>query len=282
MKHAELLLLILYVLQQSCGPDEKRTSGGKQRGNLSESLRISWRIEGDDDILVDKKTVDAIAREKFIRLKPPAAGTQRVRLNGEMSVVEKQGALVLEGRISVPGIPFPVVTRVAATGSAADNAAAVQMITDGVADIVSAFSALLPLVDATSVVLIKSLDAAEPDVQVLAAKLIALKKTPRASPALCPLLSDPREAVAEAAGEALIALADPASVPCVIGSVSRESLRSEVRAIEILGHVGSAEAIAYLEMIAGGHELKEVRLLSETLLKRLKKSTTGVAQNKTD
>jgi hypothetical protein len=49
----------------------------------------------------------------------------------------------------------------------------------------------------------------------------------------------------------------------------RRDLRSEVRAIEAMGHLGGAEAEAYLEMTAVGHEVPEVRILSKRLLQKI-------------
>ena len=269
------LIRALFVIAFSvygCGPSEDAPMTPHR--SLSDLLRVTWRMSGDAGATIDRKQVADIAGRAFSGLRPPKAGAARVRLIGELTVADKQGVLSLEGRVAVPGLSFPVVTRIAATGSAKDAPQMTRLLTDGIADVVAALGEMLPLVDINAGMLVKSLQAAEPDVQVFAAKLIGMKKPANAAKAVCPLLKDPREVVAEAATETLMLLRDPSSVSCVIGSISKQNIRSEVRAIEILGHVGGEEAVAYLEMVAGGHELAEVRSLSETLLKGLKEETS--------
>jgi len=122
------------------------------------------------------------------------------------------------------------------------------------------------LVNAKPEIWIERLDSAEPDIQIFAAQLIGEKKINKAIFKLSNLLSDPKEQVAEAAADALKKIADIKSVPLIIKSIRRGDLRSEVRAIETMGHIGGDEAKAYLEMMALGHESKEVQNISLRLL----------------
>jgi hypothetical protein len=48
--------------------------------------------------------------------------------------------------------------------------------------------------------------------------------------------------------------------------------RSEVRAVEALGRIGGEEAEAYLEMVAGGHQVEEVRRIARDALQRRRKN----------
>jgi HEAT repeat protein len=95
------------------------------------------------------------------------------------------------------------------------------------------------------------------------------RKVRAAVPAIGDLLDDPREQVVEAAAEALAEIGDEKAVPFLVKGMRRWDLRSEVRAIEAMGHIGGEEAEAYLEMTAIGHEVPEVRILSKSLLQKL-------------
>jgi hypothetical protein len=266
-----LMLTCLFCFQ--CGRTSDKSVEKRSEDALADMLRVTWQREGDSAPQLDRKEVTIIAKEVFRHISLPKMAVQRARLSGELAVEDQKGALALECHISLSGLPFPVVNRLAATGSVADKTGLTNLVRDGIEDVAKALKEMLFLVDADGKQLITALKSAEPDVQILAAKLLGQKRPKGAAAALCPLLRDPREAVAEAAAEELIIVGDPAAVPCVIESISKESLRSEVRAIEILGRIGGSEAVAYLEMTAMGHELQEVRMLSETLLKRLKHQT---------
>ena len=146
-----------------------------------------------------------------------------------------------------------------------------NLVQRGLSDLETAVSDLLHLVHAPPSRLIGALSAAEPDIQIAAASVIGARKIHEAVGPLCALLDDPREEAADAAAEALKLAAESSDASRIIASIERKNLRSQVRALEVLGRIGGGEAEAYLEMTALGHPVEEVRSLSTSLLKKLRK-----------
>jgi hypothetical protein len=209
---------------------------------------------------------------------PPAHRGGRLDVVGvlEPSPADAEGAiagdarLTLEARIRARGLGEPVTTGVAAIGSGSDRGAVTRLLERALVDLARGIRSQVDLLGAGEERLILALDSAEPDEQILAARLLAERRARRAVPALGRMLEDPRPDVAEAAAGAMAAIADPTAVPFLIRAVRRGDLRSEVRAIEAMAVIGGAEAEAYLEMTAVGHEVAEVRGISEAALRRLR------------
>jgi hypothetical protein len=197
----------------------------------------------------------------------PGAGTDaRIDLQGSLDTTAGEGALVLEGQVRSTAFGVPVSTTLAATGKAESAEDARALVGRGLGDLAAALTALARLAGGDHKTWIRALDSAEPDEQRLAAALLARDKVKTAVPHLGRLLADPREPVADAAADALVTIGDRSAVPIFIESIRRGDLRSEVRAIEAMGRLGGSEARAYLEMTAGGHEVEEVRRLSQRAL----------------
>jgi hypothetical protein len=144
-----------------------------------------------------------------------------------------------------------------------------DVIRRGLNDAASAVLEMLHLVNAPPSRLIEALASSEADIQIFAAMLIGEKKVEGAGESLCRMLNDPKEEAADAAADALKKVGTTASVPLIIQSISKRELRSQVRAMEVIAAVGGSEARAYLEMTALGHEVPEVRALSQSLLKTM-------------
>ena len=209
---------------------------------------------------------------------PPALRDGRLDVVGvlEPAPVGPEGAiagdarLTLEARIRARGLGEPVTSGVAAVGSGGDRAAVTRLLERALADLDHGLRTAAGLLGAGEERLILALDSAEPDEQILAARLLSERRARAAVPALGRMLEDPRPDVAEAAAGAMAAIGAPEAVPLLIRAIRRGDLRSEVRAIEAMAAIGGAEAEAYLEMTAVGHEVPEVRRLSEAALRRLR------------
>lgn len=264
------LWVLLALMTIGCKKEDTATQEIKSGSHLQNIPRMTWWMKSDVDFDISRDDVAKRLKNVFSKIDHTRLSIRKSRLMGEFAIAEKQGVLSLECRYSVNGIPFPVIAHIAATGPTPDLSGAEAMLQKGLEDVAQAADEMLHVVESEPALLTNYLTAAESDIQILAAKLIGLHKSKSAALALCALLKDPREEVAEAAAEALIAIDDPSSIQCVVNNISKKSLRSEVRAIEIMGNVGGAEAVAYLEMTSLGHELEEVRRLSKTLLKSLK------------
>lgn len=180
-----------------------------------------------------------------------------------------QAQLAVSARLRLSSLPFRLEANVVAGGAAPNVEAANQLTASAVVELRAAVARHLSLLEAGPDRLIRGLDAAEADEQVLSARLLGERRERRAVAAVIRLLGDPREPVADAAADALMKIGDPAAVPLVIASIKRGDLRSEVRAIEIIAHLGGSEARSYLEMTAAGHPHPEVQQLSRQFLERL-------------
>jgi hypothetical protein len=241
------------------------------REAFAQKLRTTWRTTGDAKDVIPREAFGKLVKDAFSKVSV-AAPVTRARVIGELDVSAGEGTLMLQFHVSLSTLSFPIETTLAATAKAEGRAGEARLLKKGVADLATAARELMGMVDADTTLLVRQLDSSEPDVQMTALRLLAHRKPPGAAKALCHLLSDPREAVAEAAAETIIDLGDASVASDVIASIDPRSLRSEVRAIEILGHIGGSEARAYLEMTALGHEVSEVRILSKTLLHSMKKT----------
>lgn len=265
-------ILLLLACTASCGR-EKPTAPVEEQADVSVG-RVSWRPVGS--------VAGQISRTEFAELAgraltaTPSMAEQlagnAVDLEGSLDSTAGEGAMVLEARIASPAVGVPITATLVATGAtdAVDSARA--FVRKGLDDLVVALASLLRLAGASQDEWIRALDSAEPDEQRLAAELLGKHKVRKAVPRFAEMLVDPREPVAEAAADALAEIGDSSAVPLLIESIRRGNLRSEVRAIEAMGRIGGPEAEAYLEMTAGGHEVEEVRRLSQRALDGLRSS----------
>ncbi len=191
---------------------------------------------------------------------------KKVSVSGALKIVGDGASLVLAIKMHLAGHMKPFETGIEAVGSAGDEKQAESLVNQALSDLAHAVKNLSALAAGNEAALIAALDAAEPDEQLLALKILGHKKTASAVPAIGLLLEDPRIIVQESAAEALARIGDERAVPLLIAAIKRYDIRSEVRAIEAMGRIGGEEARAYLEMTATGHDIPEVRKMSAALL----------------
>ncbi|MDJ0765026.1 MAG: HEAT repeat domain-containing protein [Myxococcota bacterium] len=230
---------------------------------------VQWTGMDSQSSILSTEAFKSLAKEALADISAPGNRATEVKIAGHLETDEGNGALTLEAYADVAQLKIPVKAAVVATGSADSPSSVKDLVKKGLADLSRAVSNLLKLVDAPPDALVRALDSAEPDEQIFALHLIGQRRIPGAIKAIGRRLDDPRAPVAEAAAETLGLLGDASAVPLLIASIKRHNLRSEVRAIEAMGRIGGKEARAYLEMTATGHEIEEVRRLSEHLLKQL-------------
>ncbi len=231
---------------------------------------VNWSEIGTTSKSLSKDVFYSLAERALGSLESPPNHTFEIVLKGELKVQNGEDSLVLEANIISKELQTPLRAGISATGKATNNKEMSLLVEKGLADLADSLKGLFKLVDAEPSRLIKALDSPEPDEQILALKLLGLKKARKAVSTIARLLTDPREQVAETAAEVLAEIGDEQAVPLLISAIQRGDLRSEVRAIEAMGRIGGAEAIAYLEMVAIGHEISEVRRLSKSLLKQIR------------
>lgn len=267
-----LLLVWTTLIAVSCGSadDEKKS----EPVSFLVPGVVHFQTEKDGEDAYTEALFEQAARKAFQKVHLSNVSVKSSLLQGALQENETTRELLLSIQIGLKDISAPLVTSLHA--SADIERPAVMLVDKALSDLASATGGLLHLVRADSKRLAEALSSSEPDMQIFAAALIAERriKTPSAQKELCRLLSDPREEVAEASAEALKEIGTPETVPQIIQSIQKRSLRSEVRVIEVIARIGGKEARAYLEMTAIGHEIPEVRRLSESLLKTVKDKPT--------
>lgn len=233
-----------------------------------------WRMAGEGGTAITKEAFLALANKRLGRVLLRRLRVKRAVLNGELGQLEGKGVLVLEAKVHLESLRTPVETSLLATALLEGDQTLERLLEKGIDDLASALKELIRVAEGDRKTWLRSLRSPEMDVQILAARLLGDAKQREAVAPLAELLSDPRERVADVAADALVSIGDPKGVPAIIQSITRGDLRSEVRAIEIIGKLGGEEAEAYLEMTAVGHELEEVRQISGELLGELRKAET--------
>jgi hypothetical protein len=231
---------------------------------------VSWKEDSIDEPAITKASFKKRAASAFAGTRLKRMRIKRAALQGELSIDDEKSGLILSVRVDIHDLDFPVTTSLAASSNMGDGDGVASMVDKGLKEIAEALQELFRLLEATPKAWIRGLASSEADVQMLCCRLLGREKVKSAIEPLSALLSDPREPVAEAAAEALKSIGDKTAVPLIIKSIKRYDLRSEVRAIEIIGVLGGKEAEAYLEMVAVGHEVAEVRSVSGRLLERLR------------
>ena len=261
------LIVITVCAQLACGEDKSVQEVKVVIG------RISWSVTRSAAIapkrLEFKRAIDEmVGRLPPFPKRPPSPS---LNVSGIFDEIEGEGAIIFVAALRGSGARVPIEAAVVVHGRIADGKSAVDLMNKGVEELGSTFRALFRVYGGTAMIWQRSLDSAEPDEQILAARLLARDRVTTAVESIGKLLGDPRDQVAEAAAVALGDMGDESAVPVLIQSMDPRSLRSEVRAIEAMARIGGKEARAYLEMTAEGHENSEVRELSEGALQRMRK-----------
>jgi hypothetical protein len=262
------------ALAAACGGDDAASRGGDGVAVTLGSVAlapVAGAGTAPDAAGFEAALAAAIARLPRFPARSQAGATPRVDVTGMWDAADGEAALRIEAKLKGVDARVPILAAIVATGRAADAAAAAELARRGADDLGKALAAMFVLYGAGEAAWIRALGAAEPDEQVLALALLGDGKCRGAVPAIGAVLDDPRERVAEAAADALVAIGDEAAVPILIGAIRRNDVRSEVRAIEAISRIGGTEARAYLEMTAIGHEIPEVRALSLGALERLRR-----------
>jgi hypothetical protein len=113
------------------------------------------------------------------------------------------------------------------------------------------------------------LDDQEDDVRREAFRAVGERKIAAAVPRLIELLATD-ERRDEALG-ALVELRDPRAVKPLIDTIEFKDLQQMAKILDAVGQIGGEEARAYLDFVASGHEVPEVRALAKAALERLER-----------
>jgi hypothetical protein len=274
-----VVALAALVLSSACGqsdPAQGRDASVAVSLGAVAFAPVTGASAAPDERLCEAAAAEMVARLPRFPARAQDGATPQLELTGMWDVSGGEVALRVEAKLRGVEARVPIRAAIVASGRAQDAAGAAEIVRRATGDLGKALTSMFVLYGAGEGAWIRALDAAEPDEQMLALALLGDAKSRAAVPAIGAVLGDPREQVAQAAADALVAIGDRNAVPLLIAAIRRNDVRSEVRAIEAISKLGGNEARAYLEMTAIGHEIPEVRALSANALERL-----GEAEKKT-
>jgi len=153
-------------------------------------------------------------------------------------------------------------------GGAAPRAIAEELVDEGIADLVEgiAYEAEPRCSDDARLSAILNEAGAESDRLLPAIREIHRRRTLPAAPALRRLLDSEDVELLLAAATALARLRDAESVSPLIDLISREHRELTENVLPLLGQIGTADAIGYLQTVADAHESPYVRRLAQEVL----------------
>jgi HEAT repeat protein len=114
-----------------------------------------------------------------------------------------------------------------------------------------------------------ALDSPDPELRALAFRVIGERKLRHLLPKLLTYLSSPDARVRDGAIGALVALGDPRAVKPLTELSKFRDLPTMVRVIDAVSAIGGEEARSYLELVASGHEVPEMREVAAKALEHL-------------
>ncbi len=200
--------------------------------------------------------------------------TPMLFVRGNIHTDETGSVMVLEGRylfrVSNASAHLPVKVVVMGSIEGTTVARRESLVKGVLKDLKQAISANIRICNGSKKTWIAALKSPEPDEQILALSILRDQKVAAAAPGVIGLLDDPRTEVGQAAAETAAVLASPEHVSRIIRIAQNGGLEVEARCIQVLSSIGGPDAIAWLEMLALGHQNSQLRELSFNALKRLK------------
>src|SRR5262249_42368844 len=116
---------------------------------------------------------------------------------------------------------------------------------------------------------VKALDTEDPTLRTVAFAAVGDHHIAAAADKLLALLQSPDPVIRDGAMGALIALREPRAVRPIIELAKFDDLPMMRRIIDAVGAIGGDDAKSYLELVAGGHDVPEIRDLAQQALARI-------------
>jgi hypothetical protein len=126
----------------------------------------------------------------------------------------------------------------------------------------------LRLLQASNSELLLFLKRKEPELKVMAIRLLGERKVKASVPKLIRLLKDRQ--IRDVVIGALVAIGDQRAVKPLIEGADTQNIKELIQVIDAISSLGGKEAIAYLEFIAAGHSDPYIRYLARSGRKRIK------------
>jgi hypothetical protein len=114
--------------------------------------------------------------------------------------------------------------------------------------------------------LLKGKDA---DLKLAAVRALGPRRAPESLAPLGALLADPDEEMRDAAIGALLATGDPRAVPFLTRSTTFSDTVQLRKVMFAVGELGGPEAVAFLQLIASGHDDEEIKALARRMADKL-------------
>ncbi|MBN2530025.1 MAG: hypothetical protein JXR76_26785 [Deltaproteobacteria bacterium] len=236
------------------------------------------RIQGwqDDSSTVSSRGLQSLLEENVVAQLPPlnSKETPVLFVRGSLRADEKGSVLVLEGRFlhfdvqSNSHVPVKVIVMGSIEGTGRGKKE--RLLKGVLGDMKNGLASNIRICNGNPKQWIAALDSPEPDEQILALTLLKLHQEKSAVGKVIDMLDDPRSEVGTAAAETAAVIASQKHADMVIGQAHKGGVEVEARCILVLSRIGGANAIAWLEMLAVGHQNSQLRELSFNALKRLK------------
>jgi hypothetical protein len=138
-------------------------------------------------------------------------------------------------------------------------------------DVAKGLVARLRLRRADTATLLAALASSDAEVRLAAVTAAAERRERAAVPALIERLGDPAESVRDRALGALVEIGDRRAVAPLTRQTKFRDLEGMRKVIDAIGSLGGEEARSYLELVASGHEDREIRELAREALERMRR-----------
>lgn len=281
-----VMLGLLAVGACSNREQSRATPSSSERIKVGRLTTHLEALDGDGgrlDLGVDfeKLIRDRLAKSKSIEVAKSSGSAPGKRPGAKLRVTArllpdgftKELHAVVSVRVTKTG-SIPIVADVDAVrkgaekGKTLSKAAYVAHLEKALDEALGAVDQQAELLTSGNEALIKALESSEADIRIAAARALAERRAEDAVEPLCAVLAREQGQVGQAALGALTTLNDQDAVPCIIQWAGSED-RRVVLIIEPLATLGGSEALAYLEMIASGHEDARIRRAAEEGIRRI-------------
>lgn len=249
----------------ACGsPDTHWRGDADYRINI-----ISWT---DSSKQLNSTQLELKYQQTVVPTLPSIADEDSTTLyvHGSMRTDKKGGVLVIETRFMYTPQQVPVKLIVMGSIEGNSKQKRERLVTGVLKDVRDGLKSHIRICKGGPKIWKSALNSPEADEQILAMALLGKNGIKTATSSIIQLLDDPRDEVGTAATHAVSILAQEKDVLQIIAIAQKGKIETEARCVQVLSKVGGMESIAFIEMLAVGHENPHLRELCFNALKRLK------------
>jgi len=248
-------MMIAAIIPVSCSKKEKT----EQNKNLvSLEIRLSVELSSQKvKQMLEQASARILEKNNFVVSEKRQPLHILIRISGRKN--GSDGTCLVDASLDALE-PVPGRASVAGTGTLSNERDLPELARETVTEAMQMLVFQYRLSTAGADELIRALGHPEADVQIFALRVLSERREKSAVDAVIGLLSDPRKEVADSAVGVLAQIGDQRAVEPLIQSVVPHETDSLLRIIDALARIGGPGARSYLEMLAGGHELRQIRM----------------------